>query len=375
LALTLIRFATTVGDSANLPFDGPILSPAMAQHAAPTSVTVAAHQEETALQLFVKRYWLPFSGLAAVLIAIILFTQLQREESKNALGESWAPLVGKVNFGGIPSQNGMPDMQPFVIPAAGVLAGLSADLGDGPAAPWVKALEAGRLLRDDDNAGALAASQEIAATWPNHPLATMRLPFSPDGEAQPLAKHIETRLQEVAEWEAAHPDLFANPAPVTDSPTVTLNTNKGAITLGFYPSKAPLHVENFLSRCESGGYDGTKFHRVNPGRSIHAGDPNSVDGEPETWGLGGGDGTIEHEDSGLHHFSYVLGMDFSVGTTESNTGLFYITIADQFHLDGGRTSFGVVTEGQAVLDAIATGPLDGLRPQDPVIIESTTVSR
>ena len=43
---------------------------------------------------------------------------------------------------------------------------------------------------------------------------------------------------------------------------VTLQTNKGEITLELYAEKAPETVKNFVSYIKAGHYDNTIFHRV-----------------------------------------------------------------------------------------------------------------
>ena len=52
---------------------------------------------------------------------------------------------------------------------------------------------------------------------------------------------------------------------------------------------APKHVMNFLSLSDTGmdgiSYDdNTLFHRIIPGFMIQGGDPNTISGEPNTWG-------------------------------------------------------------------------------------------
>ena len=49
---------------------------------------------------------------------------------------------------------------------------------------------------------------------------------------------------------------------------VTMETNKGVITLELDGEKAPVTVENFVTYARAGHYDGTVFHRVIPGFMI-----------------------------------------------------------------------------------------------------------
>ena len=45
-----------------------------------------------------------------------------------------------------------------------------------------------------------------------------------------------------------------------------LKTNHGTIKFKFFEDKAPGHVKNFVDLAKKGFYDGTRFHRVIPGR-------------------------------------------------------------------------------------------------------------
>ena len=72
-------------------------------------------------------------------------------------------------------------------------------------------------------------------------------------------------------------------------PVATIETNLGDIVIEFIPEAAPNHVQNFLTLSSSGFYDGTVFHRIIPGFMIQGGDPNTIDGNPNTWGQGGPD--------------------------------------------------------------------------------------
>src|SRR2546428_6028325 len=54
---------------------------------------------------------------------------------------------------------------------------------------------------------------------------------------------------------------------------VTVNTNKGTITLCLDPKLAPNTVNNFVFLTRNQYYDGLKFHRVEPNFVIQGGDP------------------------------------------------------------------------------------------------------
>ena len=86
-----------------------------------------------------------------------------------------------------------------------------------------------------------------------------------------------------------------------DDKLVVLETNLGIIVIDFFQDDAPNHVDNFIRLSESGFYDETLFHRVIPGFMIQGGDPNTIDGDPSTWGLGGPAERINEEFNTIKH--------------------------------------------------------------------------
>jgi peptidyl-prolyl cis-trans isomerase B (cyclophilin B) len=163
--------------------------------------------------------------------------------------------------------------------------------------------------------------------------------------------------------------------------TATIVTNKGEISLEFFPDKAPIHCFNFITRAESGFYDNTQFHRVIPGFMIQGGDPNSRDGNKFNNGQGGPIASIPHEFNDTVHAPGVLSMA-RVGDKSYGAGSqFFIMHAERNHLDGEYTAFGRVTSGMDVVNAIATtathadDPRLRDHPVDPVIIRTIRVRR
>ena len=94
----------------------------------------------------------------------------------------------------------------------------------------------------------------------------------------------------------------------SDEKLVVLETNLGIITIEFFPNDAPNHVENFISLTESGFYDETIFHRIIPGFMIQGGDPNTINGDPSTWGTGGPDQKIDEEFNSIKHNRGIVSM-------------------------------------------------------------------
>ena len=150
-------------------------------------------------------------------------------------------------------------------------------------------------------------------------------------------------------------------------PVATIETNLGDIVIEFIPEAAPNHVQNFLTLSSSGFYDGTVFHRIIPGFMIQGGDPNSISGDPNTWGQGGPDDRLDAEFNKIKHDRGIVSMARS---SDPNSGgsQFFIVHKDSHFLDQEYTVFGrIATESSFItLDKIAavqTGTND--RPIDP----------
>ena len=59
---------------------------------------------------------------------------------------------------------------------------------------------------------------------------------------------------------------------------------------------------------ESGFYDGVLFHRIIPGFMIQGGDPNTIDGDPSTWGTGGPSTSVDAEFNTIKHNRGIVSM-------------------------------------------------------------------
>src|SRR6516165_7393641 len=59
--------------------------------------------------------------------------------------------------------------------------------------------------------------------------------------------------------------LAATTAAAAGDERVILRTSCGDLVLALYPDVAPKHVEQFLTLVRLGVYDGTCFHRIDPG--------------------------------------------------------------------------------------------------------------
>jgi cyclophilin family peptidyl-prolyl cis-trans isomerase len=301
----------------------------------------------------------------AASVAIVVLQQRTQQE-RAATDRGWTDLGQWIGFV-------EPGAEEGADPAA--LAAAADRLTGTAAAPWASALLGPVYASEGRYDEALAALGAFRSEFPNHLLT--KIPIVGDGGAQgqPI-ELLEGRVRAMDRLRQQRPELFDNPAPSSDAPRVRLETSEGPIVVALYADQAPGHVANFLSRARSGAYDGTKFHRVHPGFMIQGGDPNTVAGEPSTWGQGGGEETQPQEFSDLAHFPGYLAMAKRDGEVESSVAQFYITLGPAHHLDRQHTVFGKVVEGEGVVSKIGSGQLEEGsvdRPAQPVTLESAVV--
>lgn len=335
------------------------------QHKAATEVTVAPLAERSALEEFVFAHWL--KGLVLFLVVAVAIVVFQRQEQQKAAAndQSWSSLGDLLAFAEMPGTAADPE----------ALAATAETLTGTLAGPWAEALVAPARAQTGDYDDALTAARAFRAAHPDHPLLALEVAVD-EGEFENPISAFETRVGQLEAFKEANPQFFSNPPLPADAPQVALETSAGTIVLGLYSDRAPNHTSNFLERVREGLYDGNKFHRVIPGFMIQSGDPNSVDGDPSTWGSGGGEETQPQEFSELGHFRGYLSMAKRPNEVESSKAQFFITLGAPHQLDGQHTVFGKVLSGMDVVEQIGDGSIaEGTtdRPSEPVTILSARV--
>jgi peptidyl-prolyl cis-trans isomerase B (cyclophilin B) len=162
---------------------------------------------------------------------------------------------------------------------------------------------------------------------------------------------------------------------------VTMDTNKGVITLELDSEKAPVTVKNFVEYARAGHYDGTIFHRVIPGFMIQGGGFDTDMKQKDT------NSPIKIEaDNGLKNTKGTVAMA-RTSDPNSATSQFFINVADNAFLDysaptpqgWGYAVFGKVTDGMDVVESIEkvkTGNNGGHQnvPLKEVIIQKVTIN-
>jgi len=155
--------------------------------------------------------------------------------------------------------------------------------------------------------------------------------------------------------------------------TAVIETNKGTIRVELLEQDAPKTTENFITLAQRGYYDGIIFHRVIKGFMIQGGDPTGTGrGGESAWG-----GRFNDEinsGSEVYRTGYKAGtMAMANAGPNTNGSQFFIMHVD-YPLPPSYTIFGRVSEGQDVVNAIATSPTaPGDRPIDEVKMVKVTI--
>ena len=148
-----------------------------------------------------------------------------------------------------------------------------------------------------------------------------------------------------------------------------IKTSMGDMSVEFFTEDAPMTVNNFINLSRDGYYDDVIFHRVISGFMIQVGDPS---------GTGHGDmgkyPGYKFEDELNKQRAYEKGiLAMANAGPDTNGSQFFIMHVD-YPLPYQYTIFGIVTDGQDVIDKIAsvqTG--DGDRPVTDVVIKTVEV--
>ena len=155
--------------------------------------------------------------------------------------------------------------------------------------------------------------------------------------------------------------------------TAVIKTNMGTIKLELLEGDAPKTTENFITLAERGYYDGVIFHRVIKGFMIQGGDPTGTGrGGQSAWG-GRFDDEINPRSSAYQR-GYKSGVVAMANAGPNTNGSQFFIMHADYPLPPSYTIFGKVTEGQNVVDAIASTDRDrNDKPLSEVKMEKVTI--
>jgi len=155
---------------------------------------------------------------------------------------------------------------------------------------------------------------------------------------------------------APKPAAPAAPTPGA-GPVIVVETVKGTFEFETYPNEAPRTVEHIVNLVKKNFYTGLRFHRVEPGFVIQAGDPNTRDYmKKDIWGTGGSGTPVGVSELSRKH-KHVKGAVAMAhpGNPAKADAQFYVMLGDRPSLDGKYVVFGQVISGFDVPAKIRVG--------------------
>ena len=137
-------------------------------------------------------------------------------------------------------------------------------------------------------------------------------------------------------------------------PMVEMQTSAGKIKVELDRLKAPITTNNFLYYVSNKSYDGTIFHRVEKDFVVQGGGYNEKFKEREKI-----EPIFNESGNGLKNEAFTIAMARE-SDPHSAMRQFYFNLADNEGLDPGKswgyTVFGIVSEGEEVLELIGGTP-------------------
>jgi len=152
----------------------------------------------------------------------------------------------------------------------------------------------------------------------------------------------------------------AGPAVHAQAPPrqAVVETSAGTFVLDLMPEAAPATVALFMKTAESGGYNGTAFHRAVRNGMVQGGDPLSKDPSKKAQYGQGGLNLLKAEPRAPKMFGGAVASVLVPGKPDSAGQQFFIVLADQPSLDNQYTVFAKVADGMDVLQKLSAMPPD-----------------
>lgn len=133
-----------------------------------------------------------------------------------------------------------------------------------------------------------------------------------------------------------------------DNHQITIQTNRGNITLQLLPDVAPATVTQFVNLVKAGYYNGKFFHRVIPNFMAQGGCSRGD-------GWSGFNITVKSEFSPKVSYNQAGMVGMASAGKDTESAQFFITQAPALHLDNNYTIFAKVSKGMPVLQKLEIG--------------------
>ena len=154
----------------------------------------------------------------------------------------------------------------------------------------------------------------------------------------------------------------------------TIATELGDIEIELFTTDAPKASQNFVDLANKGFYDDVIFHRVIPGFVAQGGDGQyGKKASLERGRVGTGGPGYKFDDEPVKG-EYERGAVAMANAGPNTNGSQFFIMHVDYPLPPNYTIFGRVTEGQDVVNAIATSATGaGDRPKDEVKMEKVAI--
>lgn len=172
--------------------------------------------------------------------------------------------------------------------------------------------------------------------------------------------------------------MLLPPAAFAQAPQqAVIETTAGTIVWDLLADKAPNHVALFVKTAQSGGFDGTIFHRMLRYGIVQGGDPVTRDPNARDRYGSGGLNQLKTEISDEKLTRGAVAAVQVPGKPDSAGTQFFVCISPQPALDGKYTVFARVVEGMLVVQKISETPVDanGLATERVVVTKVTVRDR
>lgn len=159
-----------------------------------------------------------------------------------------------------------------------------------------------------------------------------------------------------------------------------LFSNGGEVRIRLYPEQCPNTVNNFISLCNAGFYDGSPVHRIVEYVLIQMGAPAEGEESDAGYYIKGEFAQNNHSKCNMTFAEGIVGMARLSGVEDGkeyyNTGSsqFFIMLEPKANMDGYYAAFGKVITGLDVITQISKMDVDSNDyPRDEIYIVSARV--
>lgn len=160
----------------------------------------------------------------------------------------------------------------------------------------------------------------------------------------------------------------------------TMETSKGTMKFKLFGDQTPELVKNFIELANQGKYEDVPFHRIVKGFMVQSGDFETGNGFGGHSYKGPGTGLADEYHEDLTHIYGALASAKSSAPNSIGSQFYVVNNKDGAHmLDGGYSVFGLLIEGEEVLDAISDTPTEfgpggeKSTPTEEILIKSVTI--